>query len=123
MHRKGAEDFAMRTVGEDDRRGCCVEVAGHLDVASAARLKSELLGLLDGGVSQLVVDLSATRSLDSSGVAVLVSVHQRLTRDAGALAVVMADDHIAERFERAGVDRLLTVAPSRDAAFAELEGD
>jgi hypothetical protein len=26
-------------------------------------------------------------------------------------------------FERAGVDRLFTVAPSRDAAFAELEGD
>ena len=112
--------FVVREVDVSGRRGL-VEVEGHLDVLSAPQLKSRLLGLVDEGVSVLVVDLTPAEGLDSSGVAVLASVQQRLERNGGALGVVMADAHLAERFERAGVDRLFAIARSRDAVFERLE--
>jgi anti-sigma B factor antagonist len=114
--------FATHPLDVAGRRGCCVEVEGHLDVDSAPRLKAQLLDLLDDGVSHLLVDLRPTASIDSSGLAALVSVHRRLQDGWGVLAVVVADTHIADRFERAGIDRLLTLAPSREVALGLLAG-
>jgi anti-sigma B factor antagonist len=115
------QPFATRPVELGGRRVCCVEVVGDLDLGSAPGLKAHLLGLIDEGASWLVVELIGATSIDSSGLAALVAVHRRLTRGGGALALVIADDHIADRFERAGIDRLLTLAPSREAALDLLE--
>jgi|tagenome__1003787_1003787.scaffolds.fasta_scaffold20808880_3 anti-sigma B factor antagonist len=114
--------FVMREVEVAGHRGL-VEIEGHLDVGSAPELKSRLIEIVDQGVSLLVVDLTPTAFLDSSGVAVLASVQQRLERGGGALGVVMGDAHLAERFVRAGVDRLFVVAGSTDAAFERLEAE
>src|SRR6476619_5088079 len=106
--------FVVREVDVSGRR-CLVEVEGHLDVLSAPKLKSRLLAFVDEGVAVLVVDLSPTDGLDSSVVAVLASVQRHLERNGGARGVVMADAHLAERLEQAGVDRLFAIARSRDA--------
>lgn len=118
----GEGSFVMREVKVNGRRGL-VEIEGHLDVSSAPQLKSRLIKIVDEGISLLVVDLAPTSAMDSSGVAVLASVQQRLERNGGALGVVMGDPHLAERLERAGVDRLFVIARSRDAAFERLEGE
>ena len=46
----------------------------RLDAARAPALREELLRLIDAGHSQIVLDLSATDFLDSSGLGALVAV-------------------------------------------------
>lgn len=112
----------VREVSRNDHSGV-VAVEGTLDVSTAPALKARLLALCDEGVSRLVVDLSPTSTIDSSGVTVLVAIYQHLQRrGAGAMAVVVGDEHTAQRFETAGIDRLLPIARTREEALRRLPG-
>jgi anti-sigma B factor antagonist len=100
-----------------------VIIRGVLDISTAAALKADLLDVLNGGGSRLVVELELTGQIDSSGLAVLVGVHRRLERAGGALVLLIDDPHLAHKFKAVGLDRMLTIVGSRDEALAELGAD
>jgi anti-sigma B factor antagonist len=97
-----------------------VVVTGVLDLTTAPVLKAQLLSLLNGGVRRLVVELTRSSEIDSSGLAVLVGVRKRLDRLGGSLVIVIDNEHVAHRFAAVGLDRFLTVAGSREEALAAL---
>src|SRR5438270_10876725 len=90
-----------------------VVVTGVLDLSTAPVLKAQLLALLNSGVRRLVVELTRSGEIDSSGLAVLVGVRKRLDRVGGSIVIVIDDEHVANRFAAVGLDRLLTIATSR----------
>lgn len=50
-----------------------VQPTGRLNMVAAPRLREQLHGLVENGSSRLVVDLSRTDFIDSSGLGALVS--------------------------------------------------
>jgi ABC-type transporter Mla MlaB component len=58
---------------------------------------------------RLVVDLTGTTFIDSSGLAVLVRAHHRLGRRPGAVVVHASDPDVRRVFRLSGVDSLITV--------------
>jgi anti-sigma B factor antagonist len=60
-------------------RGSSVRVAavGEVDSSSAPSLRAEVDAVLDGGPSELVLDLDAVTFLDSAGLSVLAGAHRR----------------------------------------------
>jgi anti-sigma B factor antagonist len=53
-------------------RAPTVTVAGEVDLATAPRLRASLVGILEDGNADAVVDLAAVEFIDASGIGVLV---------------------------------------------------
>jgi anti-sigma B factor antagonist len=65
-----------------------VEPRGDIDLATARELGTVLREEVEERPEELVVDLSETTHLDSTGVAVLLNAQRRLTRAGSHFAVV-----------------------------------
>src|ERR1700691_2110320 len=65
------------TSGTEHRGYVMAALSGELDLASAPALREQLLTLLSPAASRLIIDLSAVRSADASGLAVLVGGGRR----------------------------------------------
>ena len=94
-----------------------LSVAGELDVASAPEVRSALRAAQARGHPRIVVDLSGVPLVDSTGLSVLVVAHKRLRREGRELLVVIPESGLMTKFHIAGLDRLLSIAPSRAAAL------
>jgi anti-sigma B factor antagonist len=97
-----------------------VVVRGELDLFAAPELKQAISGALADDTRDLIVDLTHTVFIDSSGLAVLMLAMKRAHSLGGRLVVVDAGGSVARTFRVAGVDQILTIVRSREAALAAL---
>jgi anti-anti-sigma factor len=95
-----------------------VTLGGELDIVSAPAVREELLSLLRPGASQLVIDLSAIRYADASGLAVLVGTQRRALLLGGTLRLAAPQPEVARVLLVTGMDRHLEVYPTVQAAIA-----
>jgi anti-sigma B factor antagonist len=97
-------------------------VTGELDLSSAPSLKWSLTDLLDGGCSQLVLDLSLVTFIDSTALGVLVGVHMRL--GAGTrLAIVCANSKVLEILELTGLVGTFELFSTLEQALDHVRAD
>jgi anti-sigma B factor antagonist len=93
-------------------------VEGELDIATAPRLISVLNGAVQEALRSLVVDLSRVDFMDSTGLALLINAHRRLTRRSKGFAVVCPPGPLRRVFEVTDMVDTLHVCPDRDSARA-----
>lgn len=93
-----------------------VTVSGDLDMLTAPQLRGLLGELLAQTPKVLVVDLTAVAFLGSAGLAALMRAHEQ----AGGveLRIVASAREIHRAFTVTGLDEVLALYPSRDAALA-----
>lgn len=97
-----------------------VILEGEHELFGATRLQRKLEALIDSGLA-LVVDLTRATFLDSSIVAVLLRASKRASRGGTRYAIVLDEssgDSVRRMFEITGLDRYLSVVPSREAALS-----
>jgi anti-anti-sigma factor len=63
----------------DDGSSCTFALAGELDLANAATLSAALEQAASEGDEALIIDMSELEFIDSTGIALLVATHRRLT--------------------------------------------
>jgi anti-sigma B factor antagonist len=95
-----------------------ISVRGSVDLFAAPELKRRLLEAVDGGAEEVIVDLSETDFLDSTGLGALLGAYKRLSRRGGRLVVVPGTASVMRVFEITGLDAILSFAGSRDEALA-----
>ncbi|MWA15797.1 STAS domain-containing protein [Streptomyces sp. BA2] len=81
-----------------------MRVCGDLDMDSAPSLRTELEPLLDKSVE---LDLADVTFIDSSGVNVLLSHHERCRAAGGSLVVLHPSRAVQQILQLLGVDGLL----------------
>jgi anti-anti-sigma factor len=96
-----------------------VAIRGDLDIASAPAVRERLLSLLRPGACRLVVDMSAVRYADASGLAVLASTQRRAALLGGGLRLAAPRPEVAMALTAAGLSRHLTAYPTVRAAVAD----
>lgn len=95
-----------------------VAIGGDLDIASAPAVREPLLGLLRPGACRIVIDLSAVRYADASGLAVLVGTQRRAVLLGGGLRLAAPRPEVARVLAVTGLSRYLAVYPTVRAAVA-----
>ncbi len=87
-----------------------VTIRGELDTYTAPQLRSQLKDLIDEqGNLTVVVDLSKTTFIDSSGLAVLVDALQRMRRHGGSLTLANPSRSTSKVLEISGLDRIFSL--------------
>jgi anti-anti-sigma factor len=83
-------------------------------------LKAELVLLNKNGVNNVVLDLSATKYCDSSGLSAILTAN-RLCKDSnGNFALCGLQSGVFKLIQIAQLDRVLLIADNLDAALVEL---
>jgi anti-anti-sigma factor len=93
---------------------------GELDLGSAPRLAAALDEPLDHGKTQVVLDMSGVRFVDSMAVHVLVGAARELRQRLGRLVLVSADPNVRRLIELTRLDLLAPLFESREAALQSL---
>ena len=95
-------------------------VSGEVTFSNVTDFDRALGQALDDGALNLVVDLTGVTFIDSSGLSSLLSASARTRGRGGAVALVVAQDEPPSIFRFRGVDRLLALYPTREAALEGL---
>lgn len=95
-----------------------LEVVGEVDVATAPRLREQLIALVNEERYHIVVDLEGVDFIDSTGLGVLIGALKRVRTHDGDLALVCTESRILKVFEITGLIGVFAVHPSVDAAVA-----
>jgi len=88
---------------------CTIKLAGEVDVYTAPQLKEELVALIQGGCTRLIVDMDLVNFIDSSGLGVLVSALRRVREKDGAVRIVCTRDSILKIFRITGLDKVFPI--------------
>jgi anti-sigma B factor antagonist len=96
-----------------------VAVSGEIDLFTAPEFKQRTSAPIDGGCSNLIVDLTETTFIDSSSLGVLIGAHRRLKLRGGRLAVVCDNEAIVKTFKITGLDGVFALVPTLEAALEE----
>lgn len=81
----------------------------RVDVSNAKSLLDCLKMELGHSPEQVKIDLSATQTLDSTALGVLVEVHKELARDGGRLVLVAPNQAVSRVLSMTRLDRVLSV--------------
>jgi anti-sigma B factor antagonist len=95
-----------------------VTLGGELDIVPTPAIRERLLSLLRPGASRIVIDMSAIRYADASGLAVLVSTQRRAVLLGGTLRLAGLQPAVARVLAATGLSRHLAAYPTVQAAIA-----
>ncbi|AOP36346.1 anti-anti-sigma factor [Leptospira tipperaryensis] len=94
-----------------------IKAKGEINIFSSKKLKDLFSEKIDDGSTVLLLDLSETTHIDSSGLAVLISTQARLMKQAkGGLVLYSIPNSIMKIFELTRLDKLIAMTIDLDAA-------
>ena len=99
------------------RRETVVVLPDVIDVCNATRVTQQLTLAVSRG-SAVIIDMSATTLCDCAGVRAVVRAYQRAAESGAELRLVVTAALVRRIFEVTGLDRLLDLYPSVEAARA-----
>jgi anti-anti-sigma factor len=95
-------------------------VSGEIDLSNAARVQDRLLDTVPNTASSLVLDLSETEYLDSSGVRLIFDLSRRLASRGQKLELVVPNHSVIERvLVLTEVHQIVSISNSLDAVLTD----
>lgn len=94
-----------------------VHVTGEIDVYTAPVLREELAKLVDGGHTNLVVDLTGVPFMDSTGLGVLVGALKKVKTHNGDLALVINQEKVLKVFRITALTQVFPIFETVDGAL------
>jgi anti-anti-sigma factor len=99
-------------------RQAVVTLPEHIDVANVGQLREQLLSVINRGAVVLIADMTGTASCDHAGADALARACQRAAVSGTQLRVVVTAPIVRRVLSIEGLDRLVSIYPSLEAALA-----
>jgi anti-sigma B factor antagonist len=101
-------DLVLTTETEGDRT--VITIKGELDAYTAPAVEEQISKLMSERALDLVLDLSQTGFLDSSGLRAILTAHRRLESEQGALTLRSPSEPVVRLLEITGLTDHFRVA-------------
>ncbi|HAS82773.1 MAG TPA: hypothetical protein DCS43_08910 [Verrucomicrobia bacterium] len=109
----------MMTISETIKNGITImEAAGRLDSDSAPETGKRLAELIDGGIRQFVLDLSALDYVSSAGLRVLLNAARGAQKAGGRLVLAAASPQVKQVLDMVGFGAIIPVFDTTAAGCA-----
>ena len=108
------EIYPVRWTG----RRAVIALPEHIDVSNAGQIREELLSVINRGAGALIADLTTTISCDHAGADAVVRAYQRAAVSGTELRLVVTAPIVRRVLGLTGLDRLVSIYPSLEAATA-----
>jgi anti-anti-sigma factor len=109
MHAAGRDPLEIDVQTSDERT--LVTLSGELDASTASSLYDRLAELEVTDTHHVVLDLAKVTFMDSTGLAVIVTEHKRLSHSEGSLTIFSPPSSVRRLFEITGLTTLLDIVP------------
>ena len=110
-------DFQLLEEDVDDHTHV-ITVSGEIHVSTAPEFSRRLDAAIARGKTGLVLDLSPTEFIDSTGLSVLLNGLRRVTRAQGRMALVISNPTVLRLFEITRLDSTFDIQPKLAPALA-----
>ena len=115
---KGAPPDALTCTRQCLVGAVCLSIIGELDLANISSFRTHVRSAVEP-TDNLVLDFRALRSIDSSGIHVLLDAYQVFTLTGRRMALVGVPPRVQRVLTAFGVDDILPVFPTVNAALAD----
>jgi anti-sigma B factor antagonist len=95
-----------------------VQLPQRLIMANASETRGELKKILERGAGNMVIDLSGTEYMDSSGLAAIVSALQTARTKNGDVYLACMNDTLRALFELTQLHKICQIYDDTDSAVA-----
>ncbi len=95
-----------------------LQIGGEIDIATAPKLREQLLALVNRECYRIVVDLEEVEFIDSTGLGVLIGARKRVGLQDGAMTLVCTEARIIKVFEITGLDKVFEIHATLAEAVA-----
>jgi anti-sigma B factor antagonist len=100
-----------------DRRTHVITVSGEIHVSTAPEFQRRLDAAISKGKTAVVLDLSETEFIDSTGLSVLLNGLRRVTRQRGRMALVCTNPTVLRLFEITRLDSTFDIHETLEDAL------
>lgn len=100
-----------------DGRTHVIAVTGEIHVSTAPEFSRRLNAAIAHGKTAVVLDLSGTEFIDSTGLSVLLNGLRKVTRQHGRMAIVCTNPTVLRLFEITRLDSTFDIYASREEAL------
>ena len=94
-----------------------VAIEGEVDLNSSPQLRKVFTELAEKGTQKILVNFSKVSYIDSSGLATLIEMMQRLKKGEGKMCLVNMSDKIKSLFEITKLDKLFAIYRTQEEAL------
>jgi anti-anti-sigma factor len=108
------EPFPVEWTG----RLAIVAFPDHVDISNVGQLRDRLLAVINRGAAVLIADMTATESCDHAAVEALARACQRAAISGTQVKLVVSAPVVRRVLSIEGLDRLVPIYPSLEAAMA-----
>ena len=106
-----------------DRRTHVISVSGEIHVSTAPEFQRRLDAAISRGKTAVVLDLTETEFIDSTGLSVILNGLRRVTRQRGRMAIVCTNPTVRRLFEITRLDSTFDIhETSEDALLTARSG-
>lgn len=105
-------DLSLRDRSDITADVAVLEVGGEVDAYSAPKLRERIDAIVENGENHLVLDLAGVDFIDSTGLGVLVSGHNKAREAGGRLDLVCNVDRIIKLMRITGLDDVFVIHQS-----------
>jgi anti-sigma B factor antagonist len=96
---------------------CFIE--GEININNAPELRKAFDGIISRSEKKVIVDFSAVSYIDSSGLATLIEMFQRLKKIGGRMRFANMDQKIKNVFEITKLHKLFEIFDTQESALKE----
>jgi len=114
-------DFQLLEEDVDDHTHV-ITVSGEIHVSTAPEFSRRLDAAIARGKTGLVLDLTPTEFIDSTGLSVLLNGLRRVTRQRGRMVLVCTNPTVLRLFEITRLDTTFDIRATREEAVQAVRG-
>jgi anti-sigma B factor antagonist len=105
-----------------DARTHVIAISGEIHVSTAPEFSRRLTSAIAHGKTAVVLDLSGTEFIDSTGLSVLLNGLRKVTRQHGRMALVCTNPTVLRLFEITRLDSTFDIYATREEALQHARG-
>ncbi|MGA9533809.1 MAG: STAS domain-containing protein [Anaerolineales bacterium] len=101
------------------KRVTVIEVSGRVDSSTANEFDEAVIGIIEAGQKNLIIDMAAVEFLSSAGLRTLVSA-RKAVQPSGVIVLAQPSKRVTDTLEIAGLDVLFETFPDRESAVGSV---